>query len=111
MGTHPIFESDFDCLTDYPSEAPEIRFVPPIPHPNVTESGFVSIPYLDRWGKKSTLAGLITAIYKVLDKPLIEEAVNLHAVYEFSAQSLTYKSNARQTATTLGPGTKRTINC
>merc|ERR1711970_974311 len=167
MGTHPIFESDFDCLTesemverlsdevkamkrrgagtvycrlensqtavvavpgpeqsewsgglytivvkcemDYPATPPSVIFSPPIAHPNVTAEGTVSVPYLDQWTSKSTLTGLITSIYKLMSKPVVEQAVNLHAVYEFTAQSLSYKTNAQQMAVKLAPANKRHI--
>ena len=87
--------SDFQIIQwpiqDYPATPPSVIFSPPIAHPNVTDDGIVSLPYLDQWTKKSTLTGVITSIYKAMSQPLIEQAVNLHAVYEFTDQSLSVK--------------------
>ena len=75
------------CL-DYPKEAPLVKFSPPLKHPNVSLDGTVSIPYLDNWRSSSQLKGLISSIYKILKSPLIEESVNLEAVYEYVSQKI-----------------------
>ena len=70
-----------------------MKFSPPLKHPNVSLDGTVSIPYLDNWRSSSQLKGLISSIYKILKSPLIEESVNLEAVYEYVSQKIQVSSN------------------
>ena len=70
-----------------------MKFSPPLKHPNVSLDGTVSIPYLDNWRSSSQLKGLISSIYKILKSPLIEESVNLEAVYEYVSQKIQVRLN------------------
>ena len=70
-----------------------MKFSPPLKHPNVSLDGTVSIPYLDNWRSSSQLKGLISSIYKILKSPLIEESVNLEAVYEYVSQKIQVSYN------------------
>ena len=88
-----MYKRNYKYFSDYPKEAPLVKFSPPLKHPNVSVDGTVSIPYLDNWRSSSQLKGLISSIYKILKSPLIEESVNLEAVYEYVSQKIQVRLN------------------
>merc|ERR1711935_1270103 len=63
MGTHPIFESDFDCLTDFVNNKSEWFWtLPPfVPKRVATRKRFASCKRIDlRMSKPSTRLSLLT---------------------------------------------------
>merc|ERR1712002_104768 len=66
MGTHPIFESDFDCLTDwilYGSKMPETKK----PEEKAKREEFRR--YLDQAGLVDTLTQFLVNLYEEPEKP------------------------------------------
>merc|ERR1712228_98284 len=70
MGTHPIFESDFDCLTDYPTNF-EVMAIMRLPK-------FIMMPIHNTFFKGSvipyaTFIGLQVAALEFVYAPLMED--------------------------------------
>ncbi|KAH8233837.1 hypothetical protein KR038_011509 [Drosophila bunnanda] len=77
----------YQLLIPFPDEFPEMppkcRFVPPLYHPNISSSGVISIPDLNRemcWSSTLTNGKILLRIQDMLSTPQILEGINKEAV-------------------------------
>eukprot|EP01137_Pigoraptor_chileana_P028891 Opistho-2@13332 len=66
-----VFRVDFDIPERYPFEAPKARFVTPIYHPNVDESGrichdILKMPPKGAWNPSHNVASVLTSLQLLL---------------------------------------------
>ncbi len=56
----------------YPFTPPIVRFNPPIFHPNITSTGVLSVPFInkEKWTPACGLNVLLTSIWSIIDDPL-----------------------------------------
>ncbi len=65
-----VFRIEFKISKQYPFEAPYARFLTPIFHPNVHESGKFYCPFLIHcWSPSKTLKSILTYIEDMLKHP------------------------------------------
>ena len=78
-----FFRLKINFPENYPNSAPEIYFITPIWHPNITfstnEKGKVCISQLNEWKKERRIIGILIAIYALLVEPNPNSALNTEA--------------------------------
>jgi ubiquitin-protein ligase len=68
------FRDDDFLTSSYP---PQIRCLSPIFHPNIVEDELICCNILgDEWESNTTLEGVITALYCLLDNPELDNALS-----------------------------------
>ncbi|KAH8292732.1 hypothetical protein KR018_009376, partial [Drosophila ironensis] len=78
---------------DYPTASPKCRFVPPIYHPNVMESGEIVSPLLDKdrdWRPNLTVEQILVGLQNQLEKPNIDNPVQEEASDKYKNKRLEY---------------------
>ena len=74
------FRLQLEFSTAYPIEAPSVRFITPIYHPNVDMSGRICLDILkEKWSATYTVATLLLSIRALLDMPNNESPLNAQA--------------------------------
>ncbi|KAF8067680.1 hypothetical protein FPV67DRAFT_1669576 [Lyophyllum atratum] len=73
-----------DLPAEYPRDAPEIRFVTFILHPNVSKQGKVCVAELGRlWSSDITLKELLSLVYGLLLEPDLENPLEIQASLKY----------------------------
>ena len=94
-----IFFIKLQFHQDYPHRRPEIYFLTPIFHMNVSRGeGRVSVNFIDQWNKKTNVREILTKLYSIFylvnpDSPYQRELAHLYItdkdLYEFNAKKYT----------------------
>ena len=78
-----FFRLKINFPDNYPNSPPEIFFITPIWHPNITfstnEKGKVCISQLNNWNPNRRIIGILIAIYALLVDPYPKSALNTDA--------------------------------
>ena len=75
-----IFYLDVNFKSDYPISKPEISFLTPIWHPNISEdTGHIVLDYIRRWNEKSNIKESILIIFILMLRPNLNSPLNLKA--------------------------------
>ena len=77
---------------DYPSKAPQVKFSPPLYHPNVYMSGQICLSILEQdWKASITIKQILCGIQELLDNPNKLSPAQQTAYSEFCNQPAVYK--------------------
>jgi ubiquitin-protein ligase len=77
------FQIEIKLPSGYPFNAPEVRFVTPIYHPNVDDKGRIRLDMLDTsiaFNRKRLLRDIVIAVANLIDNPNVDHAVSLGEV-------------------------------
>ena len=75
-----IFELTLTFTTNYPFQAPSVRFITDIFHPNISPAGILS---LDNWTPALDVTELLSNIQRLLSEPDLSSVVNHEAARLF----------------------------
>lgn len=85
------YDIQINFTNDFPANPPQIKFIPPIYHPNVKNDGSINLALLEtsRWTKEISLIDILLSVQILLNVP--DE--NLIANSEANNAFLRYKEN------------------
>ena len=75
-----IFELSLTFTTNYPFQAPSVRFITDIFHPNISPAGIFT---LDHWTPALNLLELLSIIQRLLSEPDLSSVVNHEAARQY----------------------------
>lgn len=78
-----IFKEGYEFLLDipngYPFDAPKIKCLSKVFHPNIDKDGKVCLARLNEWITSYTIESLLTDIIEIFENPNLDDPVNLKA--------------------------------
>lgn len=81
---------------DYPFRAPNVKFITPMYHPNISTSGGICLDLLiDKWLPSYHVASLLVSIRSFLDDPNPDHGLNPKALECFRHDKAKYEENVR----------------
>jgi ubiquitin-protein ligase len=81
---------------EYPFKAPQVRFITPMYHPNVSASGGICLDLLiDKWLPSYHIASLLVSIRSFLDDPNPDHGLNAEALEAFRNDKPKYEQQVR----------------
>merc|ERR1719343_778962 len=82
---------------DYPSKAPEVRFVSKMFHPNVYADGSICLDILQKkWSPTYDASAILTSIQSLLDEPNPNSPANSQAAQLFQENRREYEKKVMQ---------------
>jgi ubiquitin-conjugating enzyme E2 A len=94
-----VFKIVLDFLESYPTEAPKVRFITKIFHPNVDENGNVCVDVLqNNWTATSDVLSILISLQILLTCPNPASPANREAAKLFKSNLEQYKEQVRQIA-------------
>lgn len=81
---------------DYPFRAPNVKFITPMYHPNVSKQGGICLDLLiDKWLPSYHTASLLISIRSFLDDPNPEHGLNNDALEVYRKDKKKYEENVK----------------
>jgi ubiquitin-protein ligase len=72
------FDVSIKLLHSYPYDPPTIKFITPIPHPNVNNKGSVCMSILKKdWQPSMTIISILLSLISLLADPAFDDPLNL----------------------------------
>ena len=88
---------------DYPFRAPNVKFITPMYHPNVSKQGGICLDLLiDKWLPSYHTASLLISIRSFLDDPNPEHGLNNDALEVYRKDKKKYEENVKAYITQYG---------
>lgn len=82
---------------EYPFKAPNVRFITPIFHPNVSKEGGICLDLLiDKWLPTYNIGSLLVSIRSFLDEPNPDHGLNNEALQLFRTNKTKYEQKVRE---------------
>ncbi|CAF0964173.1 unnamed protein product [Adineta ricciae] len=81
------FKIEIKLTSKYPADPPEVRFLTPIYHPNITKDGKFCHPLLVkslRWKPHTSLVEVVKVVAEHVDNPDLDYAINLDIRKEYT---------------------------
>lgn len=106
-----VFPAILDFPEDYPNSPPKMKFVCPMYHPNIRETGEVCISILhppgedefgyekseERWLPIHTVESILMSVISMLSDPNCQSPYNLEAAKTFNQNNREYVRRVRKT--------------
>ncbi|CAF3022327.1 unnamed protein product [Rotaria sp. Silwood2] len=99
------FQIEIKLIIPYPFKPPEVRFITPIYHPNVSDDGKISINILnvgDSFSPKTSLVDIVKAIVNLIDNPDLSNVLQTNIAAEYSQNRAEFDRKALEMVTKHG---------
>ena len=94
-----IFKLTLDFTDSYPSSAPKIRFVTPMFHPNVYNSGEICLDILqNKWSAIYNVSSILLSIQSLLADPNCQSLANVEAGKLYLENKIEYSKRVQEIA-------------
>ncbi|CAL1282044.1 unnamed protein product [Larinioides sclopetarius] len=96
-----VFYIDIQIPDKYPFIPPSVRFVTPIYHPNVDDSGRICLPSLKSppqgaWKPNMNLASILVDIQLLMAEPNFNDPLRSELAHEYQVNRESFMKNARE---------------
>ncbi|CAF1492671.1 unnamed protein product [Adineta steineri] len=90
------FRLTIDFPVEFPFQPPEIRFITPVFHPNISMTGEICLDILhSQWSPALTIRGLLISLCSLLTDPNPEHGLNKDALKLYRTDQETFNKTAK----------------
>jgi ubiquitin-conjugating enzyme E2 D/E len=94
---HGRFHLSLKFSSDFPFKPPEMKFVTPIYHPNISPKGEICLDILhSQWSPALTIRNLLISLCSLLSDPNPEHGLNEEALHLYRTDKQKYQETAQQ---------------
>ena len=92
-----IFKFSVDFPTDYPMNAPKVKFITRIFHPNISETGDICVDILDKnWSSVYDISKVMLSVSSLLSDPNPSSALNGESAKLYMKDRLLYNKTVKE---------------